>query len=148
MNMIGRPRTARPTQVLKTATTPSDGSDMESDQDQGSGHHSDLDSEQGSDLGSAPGSDAGLGSDNGGDPESSDNGGDFLDMFTVKKECPGSSKRPKSGPSSDKLDLKKKKSDRKETPSKNHSQEGVRSGQSNPVHRGEVVHKFREEEEN
>ena len=36
---------------------PSDGSNMESDQDQGSGQHSNLDSEQGSDLGSAPGSD-------------------------------------------------------------------------------------------
>ena len=80
---------------------PSDGSDMESDQDQGSGCHSDLNSEQGSDLGSAPGSDADLGSDNGGDPESSDdNGGDFSDMFMAKKECPGSSKRPQSWPSS------------------------------------------------
>ena len=47
----------------------SDGSDMESDQDRGSGHHSNLDSEQGYDLGSAPGSDTDLGSDNGGDPE-------------------------------------------------------------------------------
>ena len=75
---------------------PSDGSDMESDQNRGSGLHSNLDSQQGSDLGSAPGSDAGLGSDNGGDPESSDNGGDFLDMFMVKKECPISSKRPQS----------------------------------------------------
>ena len=79
----------------------SDGSDMESDQDQSSGWHSNLDSDQGSDLGSAPGSDTDLGSDNGGDPESSDdNGGDFLDLFTAKKECPSSSKRPQSWPSS------------------------------------------------
>ena len=76
---------------------PSDGSNMESDQDRGSGRHSNLNSEQGSDLGSALGSDANLGSDNGGDPESSDdNGGDFLDMFMVKKYCPSSSKRPQS----------------------------------------------------
>ena len=78
----------------------SDGSNMESDQDRGSSGHSDLDSEQGSDLGSAPGSDASSGSNNGGDPKSSDDGGDFSDMFTVKKECPGSSKRPQSQPSS------------------------------------------------
>ena len=80
---------------------PSDGSSMESDQDQGSGWHSDLDSEHGSDPGSAPGSDSDLGSDNGGDPESSDDdGGDFSDLFTVKKECLSSSKRPQSWPSS------------------------------------------------
>ena len=80
---------------------PSDGSNMESDQDRGSGRHSDLNSEQGSDLSSALGSDANLGSDNGGDPESSDDhGGDFLDMLMAKKECPGSSKRPQSRPSS------------------------------------------------
>ena len=80
---------------------PSDGSDKESDQDRGSSQHSDLDSKQGSYPGSALGSDADLGSDNGGDPESSDDdGGDFSDLFTVKKECPGSSKRPQSRPSS------------------------------------------------
>ena len=80
---------------------PSDGSDMESDQDQGSSCHSDSNSEQGSGPGSAQGSDANSGSDNGGDPESSDdNGGDFSDLFMAKKECPGSSKRPQSWPSS------------------------------------------------
>ena len=80
---------------------PSDGSDMESDQDRGSGRHSDLDSKQGSDLSSALGSDADLGSNNGGDLKSSDdNGGDFSDMFMAKKECPSSSKRPQSWPSS------------------------------------------------
>ena len=78
----------------------SDGSNMESNQDRGSGRHSDLDSEQGSDLGSAPGSDTGSGSNNGGDPESSDDGGDFSDMFMVKKEFPSSLKRPQSRPSS------------------------------------------------
>ena len=124
---------------------PSDGSDMESDPDRGSSWHSDLDSKQGSDPGSASGSDADLGSNNGGDPESSDDdGGDFSDLFTAKKECPDSSKRPQSWPSSnshsrswetenqkrwhvpspendlnsDKPDWKKKKSHWKETPSK------------------------------
>ena len=152
----------------------SDGSDMESDQDRGSGHHSDLDSKQGSDLGSAPGSDTGLGSNNGGDPESSDNGGDFSDMFTVKKECPGSSKRPQSRPSSnsrsrsretenqkrchipspenapnlDKPDLKKKKSNWKETPSKTTPKKESTQDKATRRVGEEVVHKFREEEEN
>ena len=72
---------------------PSDGSDMESDQDWGSGHHSNLGSDPGSNLSSAPGSDAGSGSDYGGDPESGDdNGGDFSDMFVAKKECPENQK--------------------------------------------------------
>ena len=80
---------------------PSDLSDMESNQDQGSGPHSNWNSGQGSGPGSAPGSDADSGSDHGGDPKSSDdNGGDFSDLFMVKKECPGSSKRPQSQPSS------------------------------------------------
>ena len=79
---------------------PSDSSDMEFDQDRGSGRHSDLDSDQGSNLGSTPGSNTGSDSDNGGDPESSDAGGDFSVMFMVKKEYPGSSKRPQSWPSS------------------------------------------------
>ena len=152
----------------------SDGSNMESNQDRGSGCHSDLNSEQGSDLGSAPGSDADLGSDNGGDPESSDdNGGDFSDMFTAKKECPGS-KRPQSrlssnkrsrsretenqkqwhvpspenNPNSDKPDWKKKKSDRKETPSKTTSKKESAQDKATRQIREEVVHKFREEEEN
>ena len=80
---------------------PSDGSNMESNQIQGSSCHSNSNSEQGSGPGSAQGSDADSGSDNGGDPESSDdNGGDFSDLFMAKKECPGSSKRPQSQPSS------------------------------------------------
>ena len=133
-----------------------------------------MDSQQGSDLGSAPGSDASLGSDNGGDPESSDNGGDFSDMFTVKKECPGSSKRPQSRPSSnsrsrswetenqkrhhvpspentpnsDKPDLKKKKSDWKETPSKTTPKKESAQDKATQRVGEEVVHKFREEEEN
>ena len=154
---------------------PSDGSDFESDQDRGSGRHSDLDSEQGSDPGSAQGSDADSGSDNGGDPESSDdNGGDFSDLFTAKKECPGSSKRPQSRPSSnrcsrsqetenqkrrhvpspennpnsDKPDRKKKKSDRKETPSKTTSKKESAQEKLTRQVGEEVVHKFREEEEN
>ena len=153
---------------------PSDGSDMESDQDRGSDHHSDLDSEQGSDLSSAPRSDASLGSDNSGDPESSDNGGDFSDMFMVKKECTGSSKKPQSQLSSNscsrsqetenqkrrhipspentsnsnKPDLRKKKSDQKETPSKTTPKK--ESAQDKATRRvgEEVVHKFREEGEN
>ena len=79
---------------------PSDSSDMEFDQDRGSGHHSNLDSDQGSNLSSTPGSDTDSDSDNGGDSESSDDGDDFSDMFTVKKVYPGSSKRPQSWPSS------------------------------------------------
>ena len=78
---------------------PSDGSNMESDQDQGSSRHSDLNSKQGCGPSSAQGSDADSSSDNGGDPKSSD-GGDFSDLFTAKKECPGSSKRPQSWQSS------------------------------------------------
>ena len=147
---------------------PSDGFNMESDQDQGSGHHSDSDSKQGSDLGSALGSDAGLGSDNGGDPESSDNGGDFSDMFTVKKECLSSSKRLQSRPSSnshsrfretenqkrrhvhfpenapnlDKPDLKKKKSDQKETPSQTTPKKESAQDKATRQVGEDVVHKF------
>ena len=116
----------------------------------------------------APGSDTGLGSDNSGDPESSDNGGDFSDMFMVKKECTGSSKRPQSQPSSnncsrswetknqkrrhvpfsentpnsDKPDLKKKKSDRKETPSKTTPKKESTQNKATQGVREEVVHKF------
>ena len=170
--MIGRPRIARPTE---NSHHPSDGSDMESDQDWGSGRHYDLGSEPGSDLGSAPGSNTGLGSDYGGDPKSSDNnGGNFSDMFMAKKECPGSSKRPKSWPSSstcsrsqetenqkqchvlslenapnsDKLERKKKKSDPKETPSKTTPKKESTQDKATQQIGEEVVHKFWEEEEN
>ena len=153
---------------------PSDGSDMEPNQDRGSGLHSNLNSEWGSDPGSAPGSDAGSGSDNGGDPESSDNGGNFSDMFTAKEEYPGSSKRPQSQPSSnthsrsretenqkrchvpslesdpnpDKPDRKKKKPDHKETPSKTTSKKESAQDKITQQVGEEVVHKFQEEEEN
>ena len=148
---------------------PSDGSDMESDQDQGSGCHSNWISQQGSGPGSAQGSDADSGSNNGGDPKSSDyNGGGFSDLFMVKKECPGSSKRPQScsrswetenqkrwhvpslenDPNSDKPDRKKKKSDRKETPSKTTSKKESAQEKLTQQVREEIVHKFREKEEN
>ena len=79
---------------------PSDDSDMESNQDRVSCHHSDSSSAHCSNLSLDPGSDASLGSGSRSDPDSSDeNGGDFMDMFQ-KKECPGSSKRPESWPSS------------------------------------------------
>ena len=154
---------------------PSDGSDMESNQDQGSGHHSDSNSKQGSGPGSTQGSDADSGSDNGGDPESSDdNGVDFSDLFMAKKECPGSSKRPQSWPSSnsrsrsqetenqkrqhvpspendpnsDKPDRKEKKSDWKETPPKTTSKKESAQEKLTWQVGEEIVHKFREEEEN
>ena len=154
---------------------PSDGPDMESDQDQGSGRHSDSDSEQGSDPGLAPGSNADSDSENGGNPKSSDDDrGDFLDLFLVKKECPGSSKRPQSrlssnshsrswetenqkrrhipclenDPNSDKPDRKKKKSNQKETPSKTTSKKESAQDKLTRCVGEEVVHKFREEEEN
>ena len=64
---------------------PSDDSNMESNQDWGSGHHFDSGSDPGSNLSSDLGSDASSGSDYGADPESSDeNGGDFIDMFVAK----------------------------------------------------------------
>ena len=150
----------------------SDGSDMKSDQDQGSSPHSDSNSKQGCGPGSAQGSDADLGSDNGGDPKSSDD--NFLDPFMAKKECPSSSKRPQSRPSSnsysrsretenqkrrhvpspendpnsDKPDWKKKKSDWKETPSKTTSKKESAQEKLPRQVREEVVHKFQEEEEN
>ena len=79
----------------------SDGSDRESDRDQGSGHQSDSNSEQGSYPGSIQGSDAGSYESDAGDPEfSDDSGGDFLDLFLVKRGNPDSSKNPQSRQSS------------------------------------------------
>ena len=79
---------------------PSDDSGMESNQDWVSGHHLDLSSAHCLNLSLDLGSDASSGSGSRSDPDSSDeNGGDFMDMFQ-KKECPGSSKRPESRPSS------------------------------------------------
>ena len=82
---------------------PSDDSDMESNQDRGSSHHSDLGfgSAYSSNLGSDPGFDASSNSGSRADPDSSDeNGGDLTDMFQEKKEYPGFSKRPESRPQS------------------------------------------------
>ena len=167
-------KNSSPDSSAENSHHPSDSSNMEFNQDRGSGHHSDLDSDQGSDLGSALGSDAGSDSDNGGDPESSDNGGDFSDMFIVKKECPSSSKRPQSRPSSNsrsrswetenqkrrhvpspenasnsgKPDPKKKKSDWKETPSKTTPKKESAQDEVTRRVREEVVQKFWEEEEN
>ena len=95
-----RPRTACPTQVLRTATT----------------HLMALiwslirievlvfiptELQQGSELSSALGSDADSGSDNGDNPDPVTTMGVISsDMFAAKKECPSSSKRPQSWPSS------------------------------------------------
>ena len=135
---------------------PSDNSNMESDQDRTSGYLSDLGSIHCTVV-PHPTLSPAMGI-----------GGDFMDMFLLKEECPGSSKRLQSRPSSsscsrsretenqkrchvpppentpnlDKPERKKKKSDRKETPSKSHSKrEGRRSRLAGTLRRRKIVAK-------
>ena len=166
----------------------SNDSDMESDQDRSSSHHSNS----GSDHGWNPGSDSESGSDGSsgsGLNSSDDKGGNFADMFKGQQKCPGSVKKPghwkhaevpkkphgqlpssswsrsrerenqkrrhvaslENMPNPDKADRKKKKSDRKETPSKSHPRGDSwdESTQDQVARRlgEEVVQKYQAEEE-
>ena len=127
---------------------------MESDHDPGSSHHLDSSSGHNSNPGLNLGSRTRSSSSSGSSSDSSDDDrGDFMDMFKGKGKSSTTPKKPESWPQSgshsrswetenqkrchipspdnmpnlDKPDWKKKKSDQKETPSKNSSKLGHKS---------------------
>ena len=74
---------------------PSNDSEMESDQEWGSGHHLDPSSDHNSNLGSDSGSGSGSASSSeSGSNSSNEKGGDFADMFKGKQKCSSTPKKP------------------------------------------------------